>query len=274
MNIELHEKFSLTIYQMNNVLAEFRRQDNGALPLSKTIYTETSVERMPKGLLKGKYQELGKIFKELHKDILKEITYAYNGNNLPETTETGKKYLQVIRQTYDCVCFNFQGTTLKPENRNHLGAWYAEIKNREYAEVKKWKEDNQHREESVFFPGNTKRTIDEIALLFAFDLDELYKTINNKLVGFEQSGGSQTASTQPNNKLKWLGSNVQLYHVLRQLKNDHEVIGNSYNSLADFLINYVTGFENTSKETIEKELKKKYIPPKNKRIIVDPNKES
>jgi hypothetical protein len=71
-------------------------------------------------------------------------------------------------------------------------------------------------------------------------------------------------------KLNWKGQKNQLYSVLRQLKIDHELIGNSFNSIADFLIQNVIGFENTSKETIEKELKKKQILPKPKRIEIFP----
>lgn len=74
-------------------------------------------------------------------------------------------------------------------------------------------------------------------------------------------------------KLNWRGNKNQLYAVLRQLKNDYELIGNSYNSLADFLIQNVTGFENTKKETIEKELKKKQPLPHAKRVSVNVTEE-
>lgn len=73
-------------------------------------------------------------------------------------------------------------------------------------------------------------------------------------------------------KLKWLGSKTQLYSVLRILKKDYELIGNSFNELADFLIENVVSFESTSKETVEKELKKVQNPPKNKRILIDKEK--
>jgi len=71
-------------------------------------------------------------------------------------------------------------------------------------------------------------------------------------------------------KLKWTGNKNQLYSVIRQLKNDFELITNSYNELAEFLISNVTGFENTSKETVEKELKKDKQPPKPRRVNINP----
>ena len=49
------------------------------------------------------------------------------------------------------------------------------------------------------------------------------------------------------------------------------MIGNSYNELADFLILNVISFEKTKKETVEKELKKKQQPPKNKRVSINLN---
>ena len=55
-----------------------------------------------------------------------------------------------------------------------------------------------------------------------------------------------------NIKLKWEGQKNQLYQVLRDLK-EQELISNSYNQLADFLIQNVIPFQNNSKETIEKE---------------------
>lgn len=70
-------------------------------------------------------------------------------------------------------------------------------------------------------------------------------------------------------KIKWKGQKNQLYSVLRQLKNEHELISNSYNELADFIKLYVTGFESTSKETIEKELKKNNTLPKAKRVKIE-----
>ncbi len=81
---------------------------------------------------------------------------------------------------------------------------------------------------------------------------------------------SQIYNNSDKIKLIWKGQKNQLYNVLRQLKNDYELIGNSYNSIADFLIENVTGFENTGKETIEKELKKTAPLPKAKRINITP----
>lgn len=74
------------------------------------------------------------------------------------------------------------------------------------------------------------------------------------------------------NKLIWKGKKNQLYNVLRQLKN-LDLIGNSYNNLADFLIDNVSGFEDTSKGTIEKEINKKKELPKPRRINIEPDKE-
>ncbi|OLY91219.1 hypothetical protein SAMN05444008_11293 [Cnuella takakiae] len=70
-------------------------------------------------------------------------------------------------------------------------------------------------------------------------------------------------------KLNWLGQKNQIYQVLRKLKQDG-LIGNSYNELADFLIQNVVGFHNTKKETVEKELKRGDLPKKGKRIDLDP----
>lgn len=72
---------------------------------------------------------------------------------------------------------------------------------------------------------------------------------------------------KPPTKLKWSGQKNQLYEVLRKLKEDGFIL-NSYNELADFLIQCVIPFQNTSKETIEKELKKKKPLPKNKRVNI------
>jgi len=88
----------------------------------------------------------------------------------------------------------------------------------------------------------------------------------------EVKGQNNFTSNQQNVKLIWKGQKNQLYNVLRQLKN-LDLIGNSYNNLADFLIENVSGFENTSKETIEKEIKKIKDLPKPKRINIDANRE-
>jgi hypothetical protein len=77
----------------------------------------------------------------------------------------------------------------------------------------------------------------------------------------------------PKVKLQWRLQKNQLYAVLRQLKNEYEAIGNSYNELAEFIKQSVIGFEETSKETIEKELKKTTPLPKNKRIKLNPKEE-
>jgi hypothetical protein len=79
----------------------------------------------------------------------------------------------------------------------------------------------------------------------------------------------KTNPTQQSNliKLNWKGQKNQIYQVLRELK-EQEFIANSYNELADFLIQNVIPFQNTSKETIEKELKKKKALPKNKRVKI------
>lgn len=81
---------------------------------------------------------------------------------------------------------------------------------------------------------------------------------------------SITTTDQTNTKLIWKGQNNQLYSVLRQLKDKHELIGNSYESLAEFLIRNVTGFENTKNSTIETELKRNKDLPKPKRINIEP----
>ena len=72
-------------------------------------------------------------------------------------------------------------------------------------------------------------------------------------------------------KLKWNGQKNQLYAVLRQLKNDYELIDNSYSVLADFIKQSVVGFEDTSRDTIDKELKKERKLPKQRRVNIEPN---
>lgn len=72
-------------------------------------------------------------------------------------------------------------------------------------------------------------------------------------------------------KLDWKGQKNQLYFVIRELKNKYEFINNSYNEIAEFLIENVSGFQNTKKETVEKELKKNTKLPKNKRVEIKLN---
>ncbi len=89
-----------------------------------------------------------------------------------------------------------------------------------------------------------------------------------KIISKSEFDEMNTANTI---KLKWLGSKAQLYSVLRQLKNDHEMIGNSFDELAEFLLKNVTSFEKTKKGTVEKELKRERKLLKKRRISVDPN---
>lgn len=115
---------------------------------------------------------------------------------------------------------------------------------------------------------------DDLSKMINLTLDEcilFWKNVNEVYVSLGMQANAPIVDYRK--KLVWKGQKNQLYSVLRQLKNDHELIGNSYNSLADFLIQNVTGFENTSKETIEKELKKRNPLPKGKRINVTPEKE-
>lgn len=113
------------------------------------------------------------------------------------------------------------------------------------------------------WPYKTKITLDYIKgkniAWFEMLLSEMLET---SLVTLDQS-------KSPHIKLKWTGQKNQLYAILRQLKNEYEMLNNSYNELADFIKLYVVGFENTSKETIEKELKKNTVLPKAKRVKLD-----
>lgn len=110
----------------------------------------------------------------------------------------------------------------------------------------------------IQFHGGSRISLNKIN-----DVEKAFEQLTIKVVEMEGK------ETDRKIKLKWKGSKVQLYHVIRQLKNDYEMIGNSYNELADFLILNVISFENTGKETVEKELKKKRLPPKNKRLNID-----
>ncbi len=73
-------------------------------------------------------------------------------------------------------------------------------------------------------------------------------------------------------KLKWVLQKNQLYHVLRQLKEDYKAIDMPYTEIADFIKQNVAGFSETSKDTILKELRKNLNDtnnfPRNKRIKI------
>lgn len=101
---------------------------------------------------------------------------------------------------------------------------------------------------------------------FIYDEFEIYSNLNNCLIE------TQNKSNIDKVKLKWRGQNNQLYSVLRQLKNDYELTDSSYDEIAEFIKQSFTGFENTKKGTIEKELKKKKLLPKPKRIPINLNK--
>ncbi len=94
------------------------------------------------------------------------------------------------------------------------------------------------------------------------DIEKAFEVFERNVI----EDGNRLRKNSRDTKLDWKGSKVQLYSVLRQLKTQYELIANSYNELADFLIQNVKGFESTSKETVEKELKKKQQPQKNKRV--------
>jgi len=115
--------------------------------------------------------------------------------------------------------------------------------------------------------------------VYAYSLPRLKKELsdlkNKKIEDFsDEPNNKSDESIKPLSvntiKLKWKGAKNQLYNVLRQLKNDHDMIGNSYNELADFLISNVQKFNNNKKETVEKELKRGQPLPKSKRIKIEP----
>jgi hypothetical protein len=211
MDKELHKNFSSVVAKMNNELTQIRKEEKkefepGDIPLSPAYH-------------KGQYRQLEKDFKKLKEDVLEEIKYSFTGDNLPETTHTVKMYIDVIMQSYDVVCFNFQTTTLKPENRDHLGAWYAALLTKENAEQAKQQQDHNYNPK--------RRTADEMALVFAFELDELRKRINNKIYTFEQSinttAKSEDEAEQPETplpeKLIWLGTPGQFAFIMDLLIN-------------------------------------------------------
>jgi hypothetical protein len=140
--------------------------------------------------------------------------------------------------------------------------------------VKQWLLDNP---EKNFEDAPPKKS-------FWFNNGHLKVSINKKMIqnlieGFKDFEEETNKSKHPIEilpeknrviKLKWTGNKNQLYSVIRQLKNDYELITNSYNELADFLIANVTGFENTKKETVEKEIKKDQPLPKERRVNIKP----
>lgn len=68
-------------------------------------------------------------------------------------------------------------------------------------------------------------------------------------------------------KLKWNGSNIQLYDVIRQLKKK-DLIVNSYVEIAGLICQNFEGFE-SNYSTVLKEIQREQKPPKNKRIDLD-----
>ena len=129
---------------------------------------------------------------------------------------------------------------------------------------------------------NNKSILLETRTLYMDLWNELFhKLKNDKLYLSIREFHNNTLSDIPNNtqsdipkegktKLIWNGQKNQLYSVLRQLKEDRGLIGNSIESLAEFLIQNVTGFEATKKNTIETEYKRNKLIRKDKRIKIDP----
>ena len=68
-------------------------------------------------------------------------------------------------------------------------------------------------------------------------------------------------------KIKWDGSKIQLYNVIRQLKKK-ELISNSYLEIAGFICQNFEGFE-TNFSTVLKELQREIRLPKGKRIDLE-----
>lgn len=65
------------------------------------------------------------------------------------------------------------------------------------------------------------------------------------------------------------GNKITLYHVLRQLY-DREIIKNTWPEIAEFLIENVTGFENSNSKNLAGELSRR-TDPLISRIIQLPN---
>ena len=99
------------------------------------------------------------------------------------------------------------------------------------------------------------------------DVRRAFRTFITKTLPLENNLDAETTdSTLSHVKLKWVGQNNQLYSVLRQLKNDHKLISNTYDSLVDFLIQNVSGFTPDKRDTYLREIKKSNALPHSKRV--------
>ena len=82
----------------------------------------------------------------------------------------------------------------------------------------------------------------------------------------------EVQAEKPKNKLNFeatKGNKITLYHVLRQLY-DREIIKNTWPEIAEFLIENVTGFENSNSKNLAGELSRR-TDPLISRIIQLPN---
>lgn len=107
-----------------------------------------------------------------------------------------------------------------------------------------------------------------------------YSTVESVSKGWvefkETVENSDTTISKDSNstvKIKWEGQKNQLYSVIRQLKNDYSLITNSYDELAEFIVNNFYGFTPSNRRTVETELKKEQNLPKRKRVKINPDKE-
>ena len=131
-----------------------------------------------------------------------------------------------------------------------------------------------HRKSGNYFDDLCRLELEKINRNISQRENEKKKVENKIKLAVDEFNTSKIANSEvvkSGLKLDWKGTKIQLYSVLRQLKNDYELIGNSYNELADFLIQNVKSFGDTKKETVEKELKKVQQPPKNRRVKINPN---
>ncbi|MEP6947714.1 MAG: hypothetical protein ABI863_00505 [Ginsengibacter sp.] len=211
-----------------------------------------------------KYQDTYKDFESLFKEAVEMGIIAID---IPEDPPTGKKpgykYNEeaIYGLTMDFHFLNFRDGLIES------GKWDGENK-KEYTEQLTIENLVQclKREEVKYIEQlstneyiiNLKREREKKG-----ETERLQK-IENEIIA------SPNSRRTDSEKLIWKGQKNQLYSTLRQLKNDYEFVANSYNSLAEFLIQNVSGFENTSKETIEKELKKNTPLPKQKRVEITP----
>ncbi len=117
------------------------------------------------------------------------------------------------------------------------------------------------REETIF------RSLFSSAIDIVFHLENMLEYIKNQL--YPEEITIKKASDSKTVKLKWKGTQTVLFSVLRQLKTKYNddgspLIENSFDSLAQFLINNIEGYESLEVGTLAKNMAKNIEPKKNK----------